>query len=62
MKKLSVIIPFHAYGSYLEDCLKSLTKSTWKDFEVILVLSHVKEDISDITTTYGTLLDMTILE
>jgi GT2 family glycosyltransferase len=37
MEKLSVIIPNYNGKGYLEDCLRSLRKQTFKDFDIILV-------------------------
>lgn len=43
--KLSIIVPFYKYRQYLEDCLASLKDSHLEDFETILVLDHVEEEI-----------------
>ncbi|MDO5292482.1 MAG: glycosyltransferase family 2 protein [bacterium] len=36
-KQLSIIIPVYNVAGYLETCLSSIKKQTWKDFEVIIV-------------------------
>lgn len=62
MNRLSVIVPFHAYQTYLEDCLKSLSKSKFQAFEVILVLSHVAEDIADTLSKYDAKLNVKVVQ
>lgn len=49
--KVSVIITYHGEDIYLNDCLDSLCDQTYKDFEVVLVVSGGKEP-SDITSVY----------
>lgn len=48
--KVSVIIPYHGEDIYLNDCLDSLCDQTYKDFEVVLVISGGKEP--SITSVY----------
>ena len=48
--KVSVIIPYHGEDLYLNDCLDSLWDQTYKDFEVVLVISGGKEP--SITSVY----------
>ncbi|MFF0338623.1 glycosyltransferase family 2 protein [Kribbella sp. NPDC004875] len=35
--RLSVVVPFYGVGEYLEDCLESIARQAWTDFEAILV-------------------------
>jgi CDP-glycerol glycerophosphotransferase len=35
--RLSVVVPFYNVGEYLGDCLDSIRRQTWTDFEAILV-------------------------
>jgi CDP-glycerol glycerophosphotransferase len=35
--RLSVVVPFYNVGAYLGDCLDSIQRQTWTDFEAILV-------------------------
>jgi len=35
--RLSVVVPFYNVGDYLGDCLDSIVRQTWTDFEAILV-------------------------
>ncbi|GAB2629941.1 glycosyltransferase family 2 protein [Kribbella swartbergensis] len=35
--RLSVVVPFYNVGEYLGDCLDSIQRQTWTDFEAILV-------------------------
>ena len=50
--KLSIIIPFHKGKHFLEDCFESIRDQGLTSFETILVLDHVKEDISAIIDKY----------
>lgn len=61
MKKISIIIPFSAYKHYLKECFKSLTTSSYQDFEVLLVLDHPQEDLSKLIDKYDKLLDLKVL-
>lgn len=62
MKKLSIIIPFNKYSDYLDECLLSLTKSTFNDFEVLIILDHPKEVLYDVLKKYEGILDIRIYE
>jgi CDP-glycerol glycerophosphotransferase len=35
--RLSVVVPFYNVGAYIGDCLDSIARQTWTDFEAILV-------------------------
>ncbi len=35
--RLSVVVPFYNVGEYIGDCLESIARQTWTDFEAILV-------------------------
>ncbi len=35
--RLSVVVPFYGVGEYLGDCLESIARQAWPDFEAILV-------------------------
>ncbi|TWD81067.1 CDP-glycerol glycerophosphotransferase [Kribbella amoyensis] len=35
--RLSVVVPFYNVGDYIGDCLDSIARQTWTDFEAILV-------------------------
>lgn len=50
--KLSVIVPFHKGKHFLSDCFASLLEQNIKDFETILILDNVKEDIDDLIKEY----------
>ena len=50
--KLSLIVTFQKYRQYLEDCLEGLRENVLSDFETILVLDHVEEEIDDLITEY----------
>lgn len=60
--KLSVIIPFHQYKNYLEECFHSLLDSSFHDFECILVLDHVKESIDEMIKKYEQKMTLKVVE
>ncbi len=51
---LSIIIPFHKYVHYLEDCLLSLKESSFKDFEVLVICDRCEDDITNLINEYAT--------
>ncbi len=59
--KLSIIVPFHKGTHFLEDCLESIRDQGLTDFETILVLDHVKEDVSGLVNEYRDL-NLNIIE
>lgn len=60
--KLSIIIPFHKGKHFLEDCFDSIEAQGLHSFETILVLDHVKEDISHLISKYKESLHITMVE
>lgn len=50
--KVSVIIPYKGEENFLHDCLDSLYEQDFKDYEVILVLDNVQDDLSWIDNDY----------
>lgn len=50
--KLSIIVPFHKGIHFLEDCLESIRDQGLTNFETILVLDHVQEDVSELIQAY----------
>ena len=50
--KLSIIVPFHKGIHFLGDCLESIREQRLTNFETILVLDHVKEDVSELIQKY----------
>ena len=50
--KLSIIIPFHRGTHFLEDCFASIKDQGISDFETVLVLDNITEDISQIIKEY----------
>ncbi len=59
--KLSIIIPFHKGIHFLGDCLESVRDQGLTDYETILVLDHVKEDVSELIHAYQDL-NMNVIE
>lgn len=51
--KVSVIMPFHKGVHFLEDALESLRDQSFKDFELVLICDHVKEDIDKYVEEYS---------
>ncbi|MDF2542635.1 MAG: hypothetical protein K0S47_2353 [Herbinix sp.] len=60
--KLSIIVPFHKGTHFLEDCFESIKDQGLSDYETILVLDHVKEDVSGLIDAYRDKLNIKILE
>lgn len=59
--KLSIIVPFHKGLHFLEDCFESIREQGLTNFETILVLDHVKEDVSGLINDYQDL-NLNIIE
>ena len=53
--RLSIVVPFHRGRHFLEDCFNSIRDQGISDFETVLVLDHINEDISDIIHEYSDL-------
>ena len=51
---------FFKYKHYFKECLQNLAQSTFKDFELIVVLDHPTEDIDDLLEEYNSIFDMRI--
>ncbi|MEV0287103.1 MULTISPECIES: glycosyltransferase [unclassified Kribbella] len=50
--RLSVVVPFYNVGAYLGDCLHSIARQTWSDFEAILVDDGSLDDSAVIAKEY----------
>lgn len=50
--KISVIVPFHKGIHFLTDCLDSLSEQKEKDFEVLIVVDRVEEDLDSLLASY----------
>ena len=61
MTFISIIIPFNKGERYLKDCLTSLANQNLKDYEIILVLTGVEEDLTDLLNEFKDL-NMTVKE
>lgn len=53
MTKFSIIIPIYGVESYLADCLESIRKQTYHDFEVIMVDDGTLDHSTEIMETYA---------
>ncbi|HHT98256.1 MAG TPA: bifunctional glycosyltransferase family 2 protein/CDP-glycerol:glycerophosphate glycerophosphotransferase [Clostridiales bacterium] len=60
--RLSIIIPFHRGKHFLDDCLESLSEQQINDYETILVLDNVKEDIDSLLELYKDKLNIKTVE
>ncbi|MDR0912059.1 MAG: CDP-glycerol:glycerophosphate glycerophosphotransferase [Methanobrevibacter sp.] len=60
MPLVTVIMPFNKGKDYLNDALHSLTLQNIEDFQLLLILNGVTEDISDIISFYGDKLNLII--
>ena len=50
--RLSVVVPFYNVGAYIGDCLDSIARQTWTDFEAILVDDGSPDDSAVIAKEY----------
>jgi len=50
--KLSIIVPFNRGKHFLEDCFESIRDQGLTNYETVLVLDHVKEDVSELLQAY----------
>lgn len=60
--KLSIIVTFHKYRQYLEDCLTSIDEGSLDNYETILVLDHVEEDIDDLIADYEAKINLKVVK
>ncbi|MEM2205506.1 MAG: hypothetical protein DSO02_00845 [Hadesarchaea archaeon] len=51
--KLSVIIPTKNHAHLLEECLSSLSKQEFRDFEVVVVDGHSTDHTAEVARRYG---------
>lgn len=52
MPKFSIIIPVYNVEDYIKECLDSIKKQTYKDYEVIVVNDGTKDNSMDIVKKY----------
>lgn len=53
MKKISVIVPCYNVSTYLDKCVESITKQTYKNLEIILVDDGSTDDTGDKCDLWG---------
>ncbi|HBL6931551.1 glycosyltransferase family A protein [Citrobacter koseri] len=54
MPKFSIIVPIYNVGEYLEECLTSIAKQTFNDFECLLVNDGSTDNSAAIASYYST--------
>lgn len=59
--KVSVIIPYGGGENYLRDCLDSVAEQKFTDYEVLLIVDGVTEEVSWIEAEYGNRFDLKLL-
>lgn len=52
MKKVSIIIPAYNVGSFIERCLNSIDKQTYRNFEVLIVNDGSKDNTEEVATRF----------
>lgn len=62
MTFVSIIIPFNKPERYLKDCLDSILEQQLTDYEIILVLNGVREDLSELRDSFGDRLNIKAME
>ena len=53
MPKFSIVIPVYNVEDYIERCLESIKKQTFKDYEVIVVNDGTKDNSMEIVKKYS---------
>ncbi len=51
--KISVIVPTYNEGQTIEKCLKALKRQTFKDYEIVVVDGHSKDNTVEIAKKYA---------
>ena len=49
---ISVIVPVYNVGKYIGECIESILKQTYKDWELILVVDGATDNSADICNHY----------
>ena len=50
---VSILTPFKNTAQYLGDCLDSIVSQTYKDWELIIVDDHSKDDSYDVVFAFA---------
>jgi glycosyltransferase involved in cell wall biosynthesis len=53
MEKVSIILPTYNVGEFLKQCLKSITRQTYKNIEVIIIIDGATDDSYDIAKDFA---------
>ncbi|MGC5022281.1 glycosyltransferase [Micromonospora sp. DT47] len=51
--RLSIVVPFYNVGDYIRDCLESLARQTYQDYEVVMVDDGSQDHSGDIARAYA---------
>ena len=60
--KIGIIVPNYNYSEWLDKCLSSIARQTYKNFEVIFVDDCSTDNSIEIASKYQSVMDMTIVE
>ncbi|MEP6512763.1 MAG: glycosyltransferase family A protein [Parafilimonas sp.] len=52
--KVSILIPTYNYAHYLDEAIQSVIKQTYKDFELIIIDDHSKDNTDEVIQKYLT--------
>ncbi|WP_027661344.1 glycosyltransferase family 2 protein [Salinispora fenicalii] len=51
--RLSIVVPFYNVGDYIRDCVESLARQTFQDYEVVMVDDGSQDNSADIAHAYA---------
>lgn len=60
--KVSVIVPFHGEGAYLQDCFVGLKEQEYQDMEVIVVCDGLFAEAEELAAAFSEVLSIRVLQ